>query len=85
MSELTLEVTGMSCGHCVIAVTQAVGELAEVSAVQIDLVSGHARVRGIDLDPARVHRAVVEAGYGTADVSATSVPFGMVPEPGETR
>lgn len=85
MSELTFEVTGMSCGHCVIAVTQAISELTDVSAVQIDLASGRTRVRGIDLDPALVRRAVVEAGYGTSDVSATSALSGMVPEPGETR
>ncbi|MGM9929551.1 MAG: copper chaperone CopZ [Bacillus sp. (in: firmicutes)] len=37
MEKVTLTVNGMSCGHCVKAVENSVGELQGVSSVQVDL------------------------------------------------
>lgn len=65
MSEQTFEVTGMTCGHCVMAVTQAISEVLGVAAVQVDLATGQAQVRGDNIDEKAVRAAVVEAGYGT--------------------
>lgn len=63
MQKLTLEIGGMSCGHCVGAVKKA---LASLPGVQVDDVQiGRAT---IDYDPAKVQdtqirEAVDDAGY----------------------
>ena len=50
MNTVDLEVQGMSCGACVKHVTQALQPLSGVSAVAVDLQSGHVKVSG-DLLP----------------------------------
>lgn len=40
MATTTFKVTGMTCGHCVNAVTSELSGLGGVSAVTVDLVSG---------------------------------------------
>ncbi|MFC4323576.1 copper chaperone CopZ [Litchfieldia salsa] len=40
MEQVTLNVKGMSCGHCVKAVEGSVGELAGVSSVSVNLNEG---------------------------------------------
>jgi copper chaperone len=40
MENITLNVTGMSCGHCVKAVEGSVGELQGVKSVKVHLDSG---------------------------------------------
>ncbi|WP_066291059.1 copper chaperone CopZ [Bacillus sp. FJAT-29937] len=40
MGKITLNVAGMSCGHCVKAVEGSVGELAGVESVKVDLKNG---------------------------------------------
>ena len=37
MEKVTLNVEGMSCGHCVKAVESSVGDLNGVSSVKVDL------------------------------------------------
>ncbi len=62
--EITLEVTGMTCDHCVRAVTGAVREAAgEETAVAVDLDAGTVTVEGDELDRAALVEAIVEAGY----------------------
>ena len=60
-------VSGMTCGHCVAAVTQEITALGGVSAVEIDLVpGGDSRVTVTGTDPQSedaVRAAVREAGY----------------------
>ena len=43
----TFQVTGMTCGHCVAAVEEEVGAIADVTHVAVDLASGtrHGRQR----------------------------------------
>lgn len=65
MSEQTFEVTGMTCGHCVMTVTQAISEVPGITAVQVELATGEAQVRGDNIDEKAVRTAVAEAGYGT--------------------
>ncbi len=62
MTTSTYTVTGMTCGHCVSAVTEEVSEVAGVTDVQVDLESGRMVVTG-DADAAAVQAAVEEAGY----------------------
>lgn len=59
-------VTGMTCGHCVTSVTEEVGELPGVTAVELDLASGRLTVSG-ETTPDAVRGAVEEAGYQLAD------------------
>ena len=58
-----IKVTGMSCQHCVGAVTRALEAVPGVTAVQVDLETGLARVQG-EADPGALTQAVVDAGYG---------------------
>ena len=63
----TYTVTGMTCGHCVNAVTNEVGKLEGVSAVDVDLSSGRVTVESdAPLDDAAVAAAVDEAGYAVS-------------------
>jgi copper chaperone len=59
-------VEGMTCEHCVLSVTEEVGEVAGVRAVEVDLASGRMVVHGEGFEDAAVHAAVDEAGYAVA-------------------
>ena len=63
----TYSVTGMTCSHCVAAVTEEVSRLAGVSAVDVDLnAGGDSRVTVTSAAPVPVEairEAVDEAGY----------------------
>jgi copper chaperone len=67
MSTTTVTVRGMTCGHCVSAVTQELTALPGVTDVAVDLrEGGDSPVRvtsSNDLDLAAVRAAVEEAGY----------------------
>ncbi len=63
----TFTVTGMTCGHCVQAVTDELSALAGVSDVQVSLSDGAVTVTSAaPLDRAAVAAAVDEAGYALA-------------------
>lgn len=65
ISEYT--VTGLTCRHCVAAVTEEVCKLGGVLDVQVDLVAGRVRITsGEPLDVAAVQAAIEEAGYEVA-------------------
>jgi copper chaperone len=65
MSEIaTYTVSGMSCGHCVAAVTAELQKLGGVTAVDVVLDGGVVTVRSEQpLDDDAVRAAVDEAGY----------------------
>jgi len=63
----TYTVVGMTCEHCVRAVTDEVGKLDGVTSVDVDLPSGRVTVASDHpLDDAALGAAVVEAGYAVA-------------------
>jgi len=63
----TFRVDGMSCDHCVRAVTAEVGGLDGVTSVDVDLASGEVTVTSdAPLNEAVVRAAVDEAGYELA-------------------
>jgi copper chaperone len=67
MSTATYTVVGMTCGHCVDSVTEEVGEVPGVTAVEVDLASGALTVTSeTDVDADAVRAAVEEAGYQVA-------------------
>ena len=67
MSTTSYGVTGMTCAHCVAAVTDEIGSIAGVSTVAIDLVvGGTSRVTVTSAEPLPVESvrdAIDEAGY----------------------
>ncbi len=67
MSTASYTVTGMTCGHCVSAVTQEVSDLPGVTDVQVDLATGGLTVTSDSpVDDGAVRAAVEEAGYEVA-------------------
>ena len=57
-------VIGMTCGHCVNAVTEEVTQVPGVTGVEVDLASGALTVTGDSpVDDGAVRAAVEEAGY----------------------
>lgn len=65
MKNITLNVEGMSCSHCVNAVTKAVTALAGVDGVNVDLA---AKTVTVDFDEAEVSldsikEAIEDEGY----------------------
>ena len=65
----TYTVTGMTCGHCVSAVTTELSRLPGVIDVQVDLVTGGVLVDSAAALPVEdVRAAVDEAGYQLAEV-----------------
>ncbi|XNY99870.1 heavy-metal-associated domain-containing protein [Micrococcus luteus] len=67
MATTELKITGMTCGHCVASVTEEISELPQVTAVDVDLVSGGVSTATVTSDqpvnPADLQAAVEEAGY----------------------
>lgn len=59
---MQFEVEGMSCAHCVQAVTKAVQSVAPSAKVEIDLASGQVTINGGDRRDA-IAAAIKEAGY----------------------
>jgi copper chaperone len=60
----TYSVQGMTCGHCVSAVTSELGQITGVTDVAVDLDSGTAKVTSAEpLERSVVAAAVEEAGY----------------------
>jgi len=67
MTEKTYTVTGMTCEHCVNAVSSEVGRIQGVEQVGVDLASGHVTVTGDGFADEQVRDAVDEAGYALVD------------------
>ena len=61
----SFNVQGMSCGHCVQAVTRAVKELDPDAEVKVDLPSGRVDVTS-DEDRGAIARAIQDEGYTVA-------------------
>jgi copper chaperone CopZ len=59
-------VDGMTCAHCVIAVTEGVEQVAGVAGVAVDLEAGRVLVRGVGFSDRAIRDAVDEAGYEVA-------------------
>lgn len=56
------KVSGMSCGHCVRAITQAIQMLDQAAKVEVDLAAGLVRVEG-GLNAEHIQTAIREEGY----------------------
>nr|WP_030173464.1 heavy-metal-associated domain-containing protein [Spirillospora albida] len=63
MSEIRYSVQGISCGHCVNAITAEVSDVPGVVEVEVDVNAKSVTVRGDELDDAALRAAIDEAGY----------------------
>ena len=62
--QTTINVSGMTCGHCVSAVTMELSLLPTVTEVDVDLESGNVTITSdAALEPAQLATAIDEAGY----------------------
>lgn len=64
----TLLVEGMSCQHCVKAVTNALKELTEVNEVEVDLSLNKVVVEGENLVEEKLKEAIEDAGYEVKEI-----------------
>jgi copper chaperone len=65
-SELDYPVPGVSCEHCVGAVTDEVEQVEGVESVVVDLESKRVKVKGRSIDDGAVRAAIDDAGYDIA-------------------
>jgi copper chaperone CopZ len=63
MEKLELEIEGMSCGHCVTAVSNALEELPGVSVDAVRIGSAHLTYEPARVSPDQIVLAVEDAGY----------------------
>jgi copper chaperone len=65
-------VDGMSCGHCVNVVTEAIHALDPAAGVDVDLGNKHVRIHS-DVDRFLLSQALLQAGYAPrlVDIGAT--------------
>jgi copper chaperone len=63
MNTTELNVSGMTCGHCLAAVTKALKSVEGVTDAHVDLASGKATVTGTS-DTQALVAAVTDEGYG---------------------
>ena len=62
--QTTINVSGMTCGHCVSAVTIELSLLSSVTEVEVDLESGQVTINSdTTLDPDQIATAIDDAGY----------------------
>jgi copper chaperone len=63
---LHLEITGMSCGHCVMAVTKGLKNVPGVDVQQVNVGSADLTYDDAKTSPATIAEAVEDAGYTIA-------------------
>lgn len=68
MEQTVIAVSGMTCEHCVRAVSAEIGKIAGVSGVEVDLASGLVAIAAESVpDHAALQAAVDAAGYQLAE------------------
>ena len=60
---IELNITGMTCDHCVRAITNAVQDVAGVAEAVVSLESNSAVVKGEAIDIKKILEAIEEEGY----------------------
>lgn len=63
MEKMTMKIEGMTCGGCVVSVTNALNRVAGVQRVDVSLEKKEATVYGVGLQPTRLNTAVEDAGF----------------------
>lgn len=68
----TYKITGMTCGGCANAVTNAIKRLAPGAQVKVELGSGKVEVTGAAIPEPELKRAIEGAGFGYAGPAAAA-------------
>ena len=63
MKTETLQIEGMSCGHCVKAVRQALDDLDGVEVRNVEIGTAEVSYDPAVVDPKQIDEAIDEAGY----------------------
>ncbi|MGE5090984.1 MAG: heavy-metal-associated domain-containing protein [Bacillota bacterium] len=63
MRHITLHIDGMSCGHCLNAVSQALGRLPGVEIESVRMGRAELRYDDAVITPEAITNAVADAGY----------------------
>lgn len=64
----TIKISGMSCQHCVMAVTKALGGIDGIKDVRVDLEKGEATfTEEKSIDRGVVRERILKAGFDLAD------------------
>ncbi|WP_456277004.1 copper chaperone CopZ [Bacillus sp. AK128] len=68
MEKIILNVTGMSCGHCVKAVEGSVGQLSGVNEVKVNLEDGTVNVEynATEVSLEKIKETIDDQGYDVA-------------------
>jgi len=62
-----VKIQGMSCQHCVMAVTKALNKIEGLKDVKVDLEKGEASFENSGQVPStKIHRAIEDAGFKVA-------------------
>ncbi len=64
----SFDVRGMTCGHCVKAVTASIHEIDAAAKVDVDLATGIVKVQS-ERPADAIAKAIVEAGYEARPIS----------------
>jgi len=67
MTELRMKIEGMSCGHCVGAVSRALKELPGVEVDEVTIGAARVRYEPDAVTPAEIANAVEDAGYSVSE------------------
>lgn len=63
MNKIELEIEGMSCEHCVAAVSDALGELPGVSVEAVKVGAARVQYDPTQVSPEQITLAIEDAGY----------------------
>jgi len=63
MREITINIEGMSCQHCVMRVKRALEGLAGISGLSVEIGSAHLTFDEAKIQQADIENTVVKAGY----------------------
>jgi copper chaperone len=65
---MTIKIKGMSCQHCVMAVTKALGGIEGIKDVRVDLQNGEASfTEEKPVDRALIRERIAKAGFAIVD------------------
>ncbi len=63
-----IKIQGMTCQHCVMSVTKALGNLSGLKNLKVDLVKGEATFENTqNISRAEIRKAVEDAGYSVVE------------------
>lgn len=66
---IAFEVKDMTCGHCVGAITRAIGAIDAQARVDIDLAQHRVHIAASDVGPEELGQAIRQAGYTPVPVT----------------